>query len=227
MVDTEDILNIRSESDEVYDAIKYTGGNDRYVSEERNTYYYVENFGETTNLSIYDNIEALEKVKIGADGKPVLNPDGTYQTDKNVVSTDDRLYINTTLSKVGFFFDVTKDGDLYHALDSLYALDKDHVNSDIYIDLAKGDSITGCGVISMDSFFGNGEIESLYTNSEAGYTKFNGFDDYLATTTSAVANWLSDSHNGIYYSSAFEAISSDTIKAVDFDNLIACYSMNN
>lgn len=227
MVETEDMMNIRSKSDEVYDVIKYTGGNDRYVSEERNTYYYVENFGETTNLSIYDNIEALEKVKIGTDGKPVKNPDGTYQTDKNVVSTDDRLYINTTLSKVGFFFDVTKNGDLQYASGSLFALDKEHVNSDIYINLAKDESITGCGVISMDSFFGNGEIESLYTNSEAGYTKFNGFDDYLATTTSAVANWLSNSHDGIYYSSAFEAISSDTIKAVDFDNLVACYNMNN
>ena len=116
---------------------------------------------------------------------------------------------------------------MQYASGSLFALDKEHVNSDIYIDLAKGDSITGCGVISMDSFFGNGEIESLYTNSEAGYTKFNGFDDYLATTTSAVANWLSESHDGTYYSSAFEAISSDTIKAADFDKLVAYYNLNN
>ena len=226
MVGTEDKFNLSYKDSDVYDSVTYTGGNDRYVSEERDTYYHVENFGSTTNLSIYDNIEALEKVKIGADGKPVLNPDGTYVTEK-IVSTDDRLYINTTLSKLDFFFDVTKNGDLQYASGSLFALDKEHVNSDIYIDLAKGDSITDCGVISMDSFFGNGEIESLYTNSEAGYTKFNGFDDYLATTTSAVANWLSNSHDGIYYSSAFEAISSDTIKAVDFDNLVACYNMNN
>lgn len=55
----------------------------------------------------------------------------------------------STLSKVGFFFDVTKNGDLQYASGSLFALDKEHVNSDIYINLAKDESITGCGLSRM------------------------------------------------------------------------------
>ena len=163
---------------------------------------------------------------MGPDGKPVKNPDGSDKTEY-VVSTDDRLYINTTLSKLGFFFDVMKDGGLEYALGDFYALDKDHVNSDIYINLAKDENITDCGLISMNSFFGNGEIESLYTKGiGTDYTKFQGFGTYIETTTSAVASWLSEAHNGIYYSSAFEAFSSDTILAKDFDDLIKCYSIN-
>lgn len=229
MVETEDMYNRYSDSETVYDSITYTGGNDRYVSEERNTYYYVENFssttGSVTNLSIYDNVDALEKVVVGPDGKPVKNPDGSDQTEY-VVSDDDRLYINTTLSKLGFFFDVIKDDDSEYALGDLYALDKDHVNSDIYINLAKDEDITDCGLISMDTFFGNGEIESLYTKENGtNYTKFQGFNTYIETTTSAVANWLSVAHGGYTYSSAFEAISSDTIQGGDFDSLILCYSL--
>jgi hypothetical protein len=79
----------------------------------------------------------------------------------------------------------------------------------------------------MNSFFGNGEIESLYTKNGNDYAKINDFDQYLEATTSAVANWLSEAHDGIYYTSAFEAISSTTIQAGDFDNLVACYNMNN
>ena len=226
MVETEDIFNRYSDSETVYDTITYTGGNDRYVSEERNTYYYVDNFGSTTNLSIYDNVDALEKVVVGPDGKPVKNPDGSDKTEY-VVSTDDRLYINTTLSKLDFFFDVMKDGDLEYALGDLYALDGEHINSDIYINLAKGESITNCGLISMNLFFGNGEIESLYTKGiGTDYTKFQGFGTYIETTTAAVASWLSEAHGGYTYSSAFEAVSSDTIQAGDFDSLILCYSLS-
>ena len=230
MTETEDVYNRYSDSELVYDAITYTGGNDRYVSEERNTYYYVDNFGSATgnvtNLAIYDNIKALEKGKVGPDGTPVIDPVTQKPVMEEVVSTDDRLYINTTLSNVGFFFDVTKNGDLVYTSGSLYALDKEHINSDIYIDLAEGDSITGCGMIDMESFFGNGKIESLYTKENgADYTKFQGFDDYIANATSAVAGWLAGEHNKNNYTSAFEAISSNTIEAGDFDLLVACYTV--
>lgn len=227
MVETEDPNNRYSDSELVFDSITYTGGNDRYVSQERNTYYYVENFGKDTKLSIYDNIEALEKTRSDEQGMPVIDPDTEKPFTDEVVSTDDRLYVNTTLSNLSFFFDVSKSGGLTYPLNTLYVLDKDNLNSDIYIDIAGGESVTGCGMISIDSFFGNGEIESLYTKGNGtDYTKFQGFDTYIQNAASAVATWLSEAHDEIYYSSAFEAIASDTIKSGDFDNLIACYKLN-
>ena len=181
-----------------------------------------------TKLAIYDNVDALEKVKEGPDGKPIINPvTHKVETEKNIVSTDDRLYINTTLSNIDFFFDVRKNGDLYYALDTLYALDKAHVNSDIYINLAGDKSITECGLVSMDSFFGNGKIESLYTKENGtDYVKYQGFDTYIADATSAVAGWLAGEHNKHNYASAFEAITSDEIAIGDRDALIACYGLN-
>ena len=53
-----------------------------------------------------------------------------------------------------------------------------------------------------------GESNSI-TNQKSmltEYAKINDFDQYLEATTSAVASWLSEAHNGIYYSSAFEAM---------------------
>lgn len=233
MVETEDIMNIRSESALVYDAIKYAGGIDRYMSEERNTYYSIDGgFGANTTLAIYDNMEALEKVVLGPNGDPMVKPDGTYITEK-VVSTDDRLYTNTEKSNLNFFFDVglNEDKGFVTEFDGLFIL-----NSMTSDDAAKLKSIANdddniSGYIYMNGFFneqaeftgtgfyGNGRIETIYYNEDTAYGDLT---DDLRSIASDVASWLNT--NG--YSSAFNAFKDEHIDPTDLADLIACYNLN-
>lgn len=229
MVETEDKYNLNYQDATVYDSITYTGGKDRYVSEERDTHYYVQDFSDTTNLIIRDNVTALEKV-IGS------------ITNKNVVSERDELYVNTAASSnLHFFFDVDIDKQTTMN-DGLYILK----NTDNFKNVITGDAT---GIITMDSFFkydfstgtaqefintdfyGNGRIETIYYGEGTNYDNYNPIPDlsnYLITIAGQVAGWL---NNGTYntggYDNAFEAFNHfDELSGQAQNALVGAYSLN-
>ena len=236
-VETEDIYNTYYESSSVYDKITYTGGKDKYVSEERNTYYYVKDFGESTNLTISDNVEGLEKYK-GIDPSTL-----TPILDKNVVSTDDRLYFDCAKESIKFFFDVGLDNNNYAVTtcqDRLYMLNS--FNQDYAEDIITGD-VDVSGFVCMNSFFGhdvnvdtaeityrkfadnnfygNGQIEHLY----CAQNEYENFGSDLSSIASQVATWLSSGANTTGQKTAFGAFAAAT-ETTDLSGLIAAYTPN-
>ncbi|MCR4881191.1 MAG: hypothetical protein K6A44_04480 [bacterium] len=214
------------------DKIKYTGGIDKYVSEDRDTYYTTGEITYETNLSIYDNNQALKKAIFNqaeweAAGKPIATIADYYETIDKYVSTDDRLYLGSEKSAVNYLFDVGLDAN-YDAITTantgLYL-----TNGTNFDDIVKGDA--NGGFIYMDSFlkyentaetkisgtnfYGNGQIEGIY------YSGSENPDDYTADLTgiaSDVANWLStynQTHLGGEFNSAFDAFQNgnDTVIA--------------
>lgn len=246
MVETEDKYNIYSESEDVFDKITYTGGLDTYLSEERNTYYYANKFDKDTTLFIFDNIKALEKVKVDDKRNPVHNPTtGEIEIDKTVVSTDDKLFINSNIKNVNFFFNVglgeggsaitTKYSGLF-ALDSqtaatnmtLIAKEFTQVTTTqdptgfIYMDSFFGfDSSENTEIAAGKDFYGNGRIEELYHKQDDSNptAKYDAFESDLISIASNVASWL-QTHT--QYSSAFEAIADGS--SSDVNTLIAYYT---
>lgn len=198
------------------DKITYTGGSDRYVSEEGDTYYTVKGFGEDTVLAIQDNVEALKKIE-DKDGQSV---------EIEVVSNDDRLYLDCAKNNLQFFFDVGINDDtdaITTGRDGLIIFDKSSLTSDKIVSLVQ-DTEEVQGLVYMDDFFaadrefneadfyGNGRIEHIYYQGETPY------EDLAINITgiaAQVAGWLSDEgYNTGDYTTAFEAFN-------DFDNLTA------
>lgn len=207
-------------SDKV-DKIEYTGGKDKYVSEDRNTYYTAGALGDTTNLSIYDNVIGVTKVIIPEEGDP--------QVIDNYASTDDKLYTTTDKTNVKLFFDVKKGAGTNGYTTSnggFYLLTSTNMEASTFTNIAKGNELNG-GFIYMDSFFGydkehdagleiensvdpafygNGRIEHIICdNSEFNYT------ESVANIASAVAGWLAESD----YSSAFDVFNSNDLASKD------------
>ena len=235
MVGTDDKFNPYYKDSDVYDSVTYTGGNDRYVSEERDTHYYVNEFSNSTNLTIRDNVKALEKVvSVDKDFNPII--------DKNVVSERDELYVNTASpSNLHFFFDVDKDKKTTMN-DGLYILK----NTDNFKNVITGDAT---GIITMDSFFkydfgtgtaqefsgtgfyGNGRIETIYYGEGPNYDNYNTLSDLsndLIEIAGQVAGWL---NNGTYntggYDNAFEAFNHfDELTGQAQTALVGAYSLN-
>ena len=203
------------------DKIGYSGGIDKYVSEDRDTYYTAGELTEATNLSIYDNVKSLEKVIFDkanwdANTDTTKTADDFMISNDHYVSNDDRLYINSLKTEVNYLFDVKIDGDdnaITTANSGLYLLNGENYDT-IVSDVVSGDA-TG-GFIYMDSFFktantritgtdffGNGQIEGIY------YKGSDNPDAYTADLTgiaSSVANWLSTHTED--YSSAFDVFKS-------------------
>lgn len=221
------------------DKITYTGGNDRYISKEGNTYYTVSNFGANSNLSIFDNIQELDKKDLieGKEYTDLLDPDVNIDDilkDVKVVSTDDRLYMNVDKSKTRLFFDVAIDGSnkaMTTSNTGLYLVYSDE-NTDmtsVYNSIAASGSTNG--LVYMDSFygadktfesssvdiFGNGRIENFYFGGVQDET----FDSNYAYIAEKVAVWLS-SHTE--YSSAFDAFKNAKESSTDLSGLIAAYN---
>ena len=222
------------------DKIGYTGGTDKYVSEDRDTYYTAGELTATTNLSIYDNVKYLEKTvfdKAGwyANTDPTKTIDDFVYKNDYYVSNDDRLYLGSEKSAVNYLFDVSIDGEnnaITTANSGLYLLNGENYAS-IVSNVVKGDT-TG-GFIYMDSFlkydksadtqitgadfFGNGQIEGIYykgsDNPESYITD-------LENVASSVASWLSE-HTA--YSSAFDVFKGGIQE--DITELITYYTGTN
>ncbi len=184
------------------DKITYTGGEDKYVSEERNTHYHMNDaISDETSLAIYDNVIGIE-----------------VDENTTLVSHDDRLYLKD--NDVNYLFDIGLN-DMGQAITTentgLYLLNK-NVGANAFASVANGDA--AAGFIYMDSFFkfdeddetliagddfyGNGQIEGIYYNgSEDAYDYTARFTDVIAAQ---VAGWLSnDIYNPDGYDHAFEA----------------------
>lgn len=224
------------------DKITYTGGNDRYISKEGNTYYTVSNFGANSNLSILDNVQGLTKkgFKEGYGVEDLLDPDvnidDVMEEKTNVVSTDDRLYMNVDKSKTRLFFDVAIDGSnkaMTTSNTGLYLVYSDE-NTDmtsVYNSIAASGSTNG--LVYMDSFysadktfesssvdiFGNGRIENFYFGGVQDET----FDSNYAGIAQAVATWLSSEANDTGKTSAFDAFQ-NAKESTDLSGLIAAYN---
>lgn len=228
------MLESENESDESYktaiDKITYTGGNDKYVSKERNTYYTVSSFNQYTNLSIYDNIDALKKIELNLDYDPT-DSSSEPVIEKRVVSGDDKLYINSSKDNLVLFFDVDTNKKTTNS-NALCIFDKSSLNDNKFVSAAKGEETSGR--ILIDSFFnnnkdfgdaelysiyGNGRIEEVYCNN----TKYDDFESNIATIASSVANWLGSSSNTGHYTSAFAAIENG---GDEISTLIQCYTVN-
>ena len=202
------------------DNIKYTGGKDKYVSEDRNTFYTVEELTNSTNLSIYDNVVGITKVKNPQSPGP--------EVITNYASTDDKLFTTTAKANVNLFFDVGVNGDkAYTTTNSdFYLLTNNNMTETAFTNIASNNELYG-GFIYMDSFFGydkehnagyeivnsedptfygNGRIEHIYCdNTEFEYT------ESVANIASAVAGWLANST----YTSAFEVFTSGDETSID------------
>lgn len=217
------------------DEITYTGGADKYVSEERDTYYTVAKFDEKTSLSIYDNIISSKKVEIDIETFEEI----VYE---NYTSKDDKLYFSENQTGINLLFDVelgSDEGTGYTTVnDELYILKGNN-----YSDIVNGN---GSGFIYMDSFFkqdsdgngiaiktstgvdpnfyGNGLIEHMYTSKDTDgkFIEFK-YTDSISSIASAVAGWLSNTTtlNTAGYDSAFEAFEGGE---GDIAKLIACYT---
>ena len=200
-----------------YDTITYTGGSDKYVSEDRNTYYNAGLIDESTNLSIYDNVLALTK-----------------DTDPNYVSKDDRLYLGSAKSDVKYLFDVGLSGTspITTQNTGVYLLNTEADYTDIvngaadggfiYMDsFLKYDELSDTQIIGSD-FYGNGQIEGIYYNSETAdnYTTFD-----LTEIAANVAGWLESNTYG--YTSAFQAFTNAEHDCADISGLIAAYATPN
>ena len=221
------------------DKITYTGGADKYVSEDRNTYYSSGAITNDTNLSIYDNVVGLTK-NIFDEGEYIaaalLNPEVDItefiEEDTNYTSKDDRLYLGA--DRVNFLFDVSLDADnnaITTEHSGLYLFDVDIYKPSTYVsDVANiVNGIADGGFIYMDSFFefdeeeetqitgddfyGNGQIEKLYLNGIN-----HDYNGDLTSIASDVATWLNT--NG--YTSAFDAF--ETAEGEELEALIACYT---
>ena len=208
------------------DAITYTGGKDKYVSEDRNTYYNVGALTDDTNLSIYDNVLGLDK-EIKDDLGAIKN------TFTNYASTDDVLYTTTDKANLNLFFDVQKGAGAngYTTSNSgFYLLTDTNMAASAFTCIACGNELDG-GFIYMDSFFdydtvnakgyeiaapaspeedpafyGNGRIENIFcANSAFEYTSD------VVEIASAVAGWLANTT----YTSAFDVFTSEDQTSID------------
>lgn len=239
MVESEDVWESSYKSDSVFDTIKYTKGNDLYVSEERNTRYFVENFGDATNLQIFDNVKALEK--------RIYNEQTQEYETKEVTSGDDRLYIQSEKENIKFLFDVAINDDddaITTKYNGLFVVKKGDTLTNKFISLADNimnESVpTVNGTIYMDSFFGydkdnettytgngffgNGRIEAIRYGTDDNYYEYTDysadFSQYLAGVASEVAEWLSETD----YTSAFEALTDENITVGQLQALVKCYT---
>jgi len=223
MCDSEGIF-----ANESIDNITYTGGIDKYVSEERNTYYTAGDITLDTSLAIYDNVIGLTRI---------IFDDDIMIKDKNYTSKDDRLYLGE--DKANYLFDVSLDENnnaITTENSGLYLFDVDNYKPSTYVsdvsNIVKGE--TDYGFIYMDSFFkfddkedtliagndfyGNGQIEGFYyEDSDEPYS----YNNDLTSIASQVASWL---ENHTDYASAFDAFKND---AEDLADLIACYTTAN
>lgn len=209
------------------DEITYTGGKDKYVSEDRNTYYTAGALTDSTNLSIYDNVVGVTKVITDEKGDVV-------ETKTNYASTDDRLSTKTDKASLKFFFDIgisTSDTKAYTTKNGgFYILDSTNMKADAFKNIASGSELDG-GFIYMDSFlgfdkennkgyeivnsgtptfYGNGRIEHIICNeTEFEYTKS------VADIASAVAGWLNSTANTGNYKSAFAVFESNDTTSIN------------
>ena len=189
------------------DKIEYTDGKDKYVSEDRNTYYTAGALTDSTNLSIYDNVIGVTKVIIPEEGDPeIIN---------NYASTDDQLHIGSAKTDVKYLFDVGLSGTnaITTVNSGLYLLNSGTNYADIVKGTAEGGFIymdsflkydaSTATQITGDDFYGNGQIEGIYYN---GSTTADVYTTDLTGIASQVANWLS-SHTT--YTSAFDVFASE------------------
>ena len=213
------------------DKITYTGGKDKYVSEDRNTYYNTGAIDANTNLSIYDNVVGLTKVIKDATGEVI-------GVDTNYTSKNDKLYLGSAKTDVKYLFDVgISDTNAVTTRNAgLYLLN----NNTNYSDIVKGNA--NGGFIYMDSFlkydessatqisgvnfYGNGRIEGIYYKDSETADNYITYD--LTEIAANVANWLdayNQAHIGSEFNSAFEAFANVT--GEDLTNLVAAYSTPN
>ncbi|MBQ6516031.1 hypothetical protein IJI31_02515 [bacterium] len=201
------------------DSITYTGGMDKYVSEERDTYYTVQGFDEDTVLAILDNAAGLTK----------YSPEGLEI--KNVVSTDDRLYLDCDQNNLQFFFDVginNKGEAITTENTGFFVFDSSSMTKNKFVATATDNEVSG--LIAMGAYFddnevftdydfyGNGKIESIYCND----TLYNQdtLTHNLADIASSVAGWLATEG----YNTAFDAFNDWNNIDVNAQNaLVACY----
>ncbi len=189
------------------DKITYTNGVDKYYSHEGDTYYTVSGFGSGTTLSIYDYVKAPA-------GYEFDNEENITEYN-DIVSKDDRLYLDCDKNSLGFFFDVGINGVNTTTTDvgGFYILDKKNVSYDKLISIAYNRDVYGSVYIDSflgdkkefkdDEFYGNGRIEKIYYDKNKEYEDFSVDIIQIATD---VASWLAnEDYNTENYETAFEA----------------------
>lgn len=200
--------------DTVVDRITYTTGKDKYISEDRNTYYAVGEITDNTKLSIYDNVVAIKTLE------------GDY------VSKDDRLYLGMS-DVANYLFDVginglnqaitTENSGLYLLNGTNYAdIVKGNVDGGfIYMDSFLKYNTSAATRITGDNFYGNGQIEGIYYNSENPYN----YNTDITAIAGQVANWLAGGYNP-GYDTSFEAFEHfNTLSAAAKIALVNAYNI--
>ncbi|MBR6127094.1 hypothetical protein IKQ21_05350, partial [bacterium] len=191
------------------DSITYTGGDDSYFSLAGNTTYNVKSFTKDTNLTIYDNIELLDKIGL-----------------KQPPSPEDAIKFNANKSDLTFFFDIKKSGDNMIVSDntSLHVINNS-LDTDVFYDIADS-SGTVDGTVQIVSFFkegetfgtagmyGNGRIEKFATNDDNDYE----LGLRISYIKEEVADWFAANTE---YTSVYEAFEA---QAENIESLIACYT---
>lgn len=159
--------------------ITYTGGKDYYTAYSGDNTYVVDLFNSDTSLFIDD-----------------------YATEEGVESND-ILKLNASLPEFSLFFNMYySDGDLT-VRDDLYILDSNFSqNIENYVDLVKKSD--GNGLVSINDYFGTGNIETVQIKAESGYDDYN-ISAEIAAIKQSVLVWFRD--YGTDYTNVFEAFS--------------------
>ncbi|MBQ9244929.1 hypothetical protein IJ182_01535 [bacterium] len=207
------------------DTITYTGGYDKYYSHAGDTSYIV-NFDNSANLQIFDNINLIKTQII--DVETFELKDYTVEASKN-----DEIKFSTDFNSLSFLFDVTTDKKVSDNT-NLFALYNDDNLYNRISNIISGEKTNG--IVTINDFFkegksleqqddkydfyGNGNIEKIYTKNDTGYALYENINTDIAQIASSVASWL----DGKGYSSAFDAIENITDTEV-LKTLIQCYSV--
>ena len=198
------------------DTITYTGGEDRYHSLAGDTTYTVSNFTSTTNLSIYDNVDLLEKAVAP------LAPTKVKASEDDAIIFSDKASTNLTL-----LFDITNDGKV-SSNTTMYILNgTQNVADQLVKGIVESKGTIG-GSIGLHDFlqegqsfdntpdiYGNGRVEKFTMTDSSNYN----YGAKIDSIRQDVATWFTTYEGEC--TTVFDVINT---KDAGYEQLIACYT---